>query len=89
MDFFTCCFQLLWIQPIFWIFAFMMSRNNYYERYNYDFTARIQVHGYMYSWKVAVEELRVQAKLARLDMENYIKYNRGYNKTTVAEMAED
>lgn len=67
----------------------MMSRNNYYERYNYDFTARIQAHGYMYSWKVAVEELRVQAKLARLDMENYIKYNRGYNKITVAEMAKD
>ena len=43
----------------------MMSRNNYYERYNYDFTARIQAHGYMYSWKVAVEELRVQAKLEK------------------------
>ena len=68
----------------------MLSDNHQYEWLRHkNVTEKIQYHGYMYSWKVLREELRVQVKLAKRDIENFIKYNRGYNKEVAVAMALD
>jgi len=46
-------------------------------------------HGYIYTWKMLVEELRVQAKLYGRDMENFNARNRWYNSCLACEMARD
>ena len=68
----------------------MLSDHHQYEWLRHkNVTEKIQHHGYMYSWKVLREELRVQVKLAKRDTENFIKYNRGYNKEVAVAMALD
>lgn len=46
-------------------------------------------HGYIYTWEMLVEELRVQAKLFGRDMENFRARNRWFNKDLAVKMAED
>lgn len=67
----------------------MLSKNQYHWYVNKNFTEKIQCRGYMYSWKVVAEEIHIQAKLSYRDPENFIKYNRGYNKEVVEAMAND
>lgn len=53
------------------------------------FTAWMKGHGYDYTWKMLVEELRVQAKLADRDPENFAARNRWFNKSLAITMACD
>lgn len=53
------------------------------------FTEALQRKGYQYSWEMLIEELRVQAKLAFTDAENFAERNRWFNKTVALGMAED
>lgn len=46
-------------------------------------------HGYIYTWEMLVEELRVQAKLYGKDNENFRNRNLWYNKELCVAMAED
>lgn len=45
--------------------------------------------GYEYTWEMLVEELRVQAKLSRNDIENFNKRNVWFNKAVAVEMSKD
>lgn len=49
----------------------------------------LKSHGYIYTWKMLVEELRVQVKLYGRDMENFNARNRWYNKHLACDMAKD
>lgn len=53
-----------------------------YQGYNGEsgFIAALQQKGYKYQWKMILEELRVQVKLAENDEENYIARNRWFNR---------
>ena len=53
------------------------------------FTDWVHWKGYEYSWKMAVEEFRVQAKLSKKDPENYNGRNRWFNKSVAVAMAYD
>jgi hypothetical protein len=49
----------------------------------------VQDLGYEYQWKMLEEELRVQAKLAKSDGENFRERNRWFNDKVVSEMMTD
>lgn len=49
----------------------------------------VQDFGYEYQWKMLEEELRVQAKLAKSDEENFQERNRWFNDKVVSEMMTD
>lgn len=51
------------------------------------FNDYIKRHGYDYTWKMLIEECRVQAKLYGKDNENYLARNRWFNKELAIEMA--
>lgn len=53
------------------------------------FTEALQRKGYQYQWKMLIEELRVQAKLAVEDPENFADRNIWFNKGLAVKMAED
>lgn len=53
------------------------------------FNAALQGKGYEYSWKMLLEELRVQATLYRNDKENFIQRNRWFNVRVASAMAND
>jgi uncharacterized protein YnzC (UPF0291/DUF896 family) len=46
-------------------------------------------HGYKYQWTMTEEELRVQAKLEKKDLENFQKRNRWFNINVVDAMCSD
>ena len=52
------------------------------------FTAALNAKGFKYSWRMTVEEFRVQAKLERNDPENFTERNRWFNKLTVLKMCD-
>lgn len=68
-----------------WIMA-QMFRGLSYKGYfrGHGFTQWMKNKGYSYTWKMAVEEFRVQAVLARKDEENFRMRNRWFNKKDVA-----
>lgn len=53
------------------------------------FTEALQRKGYQYQWEMLIEELRVQAKLAITDNENFVDRNRWFNKPIAVAMATD
>lgn len=53
------------------------------------FTKALQRKGYQYQWKMLIEELRVQAKLAVSDPENFEERNRWFNKDVAVKIAQD
>lgn len=65
----------------------MMSYKN--DKYGPEgFTAALNAKGFKYSWKMAVEEYRVQAKLANKDAENFAERNRWFNRITALKMCD-
>lgn len=53
------------------------------------FTEWMKCHGYFYTWKQTIEELRVQSVLFRNDPENFRMRNRWFNKDVAYAMCED
>lgn len=53
------------------------------------FVAALRMKGYKYQWKMVLEELRVQAKLAEEDVENFGLRHRWFDRENVALMCED
>lgn len=54
-----------------------------------DFTQALHRKGYEYTWKMAVEEYRVQARMSVNDTENFIMRHQWFNKDVAIEMAND
>lgn len=52
------------------------------------FTAALNAKGFKYSWRMVVEEFRVQAKLEQKDPENFTERNRWFNKQTALKMCD-
>jgi len=74
-----------------WVMAqvFHMLTYKSYDGSEKGFVAALKSKGYKYQWKMVVEELRVQAKLAVEDVENFQLRNRWFNNQSVYEMAVD
>ena len=73
-----------------WVMAQVFHMLSYRGCYgNEGFVAALQRKGYKYQWKMVLEELRVQAKLAENDMENFTARNRWFNNGTVVDMCHD
>ena len=53
------------------------------------FTESVRNKGYYYQWKMILEEMRVQAKLALKDEENFKQRNNWFNKRVVIQMVKD
>ncbi len=53
------------------------------------FTKSLRRKGYWYQWKMVVEELKVQSKMARLDHENFVLRNRWFNAAVILRMVDD
>lgn len=53
------------------------------------FVVALQRKGYQYQWKMLIEELRVQIKLAEKDPENFADRNRWFNRALVCQIAFD
>lgn len=53
------------------------------------FTGWMKFHGYHYTWKMTLEEFRVQAVLYQKDAENFAMRNRWFNKDVAIAMCED
>ena len=53
------------------------------------YTKALKEKGYRYMWKMTLEELRVQARLAVNDPENFKARNRWFNRKLIVAMAED
>ena len=68
------------------MFHILRSMEPYRER---TFVDVVQDFGYEYQWKMLEEELRVQAKLAKEDSENFHERNRWFNDKVVADMMKD
>lgn len=52
------------------------------------FTAALNAKGFKYSWRMIIEEFRVQAKLEKKDPENFAERNRWFNKDTARMMCD-
>lgn len=74
-----------------WVMAQMFHMLTYrsWNGFTKGFTPALDRKGYKYQWKMVVEEMRVQAKLAVADPENFILRNRWFNAPRIVEMAED
>lgn len=73
-----------------WIMAqvfHMMTQTDYLTKKPIGFTEALNRKGYKYSWEMVVEEFRVQAKLAKNDIENFRERNRWFNKDVAIAMA--
>lgn len=73
-----------------WVMA-QMFRGLTFKGWRGDsgFTAWMKCHGYFYTWKQTIEELRVQSVLYRNDVENFRMRNRWFNKEVAYAMCED
>lgn len=62
-----------------------------YKGYRGDegYTAALHNKGYEYQWGMIIEELKVQAKLSKSDMENFRERNRWFNKNVCLALVED
>lgn len=75
-----------------WVMAqvfHMMAETDYMTDKPIGFVAALRKKGYKYQWKMLLEELRVQVKLANNDPENFDERNRWFNKDIVLSMATD
>lgn len=52
------------------------------------FIPALNAKGFKYSWRMVVEEFRVQAKLEKNDPENFAERNRWFNKRTAQKMCD-
>ena len=74
-----------------WVMA-QMFRGLSYKGWRYGergFTSWMKCKGYSYTWKMALEEFRVQAVLARKDEENFAMRNRWFKKAEALAMCND
>lgn len=73
-----------------WVMAQVFHMMNYKgQRWGMEgFTAALNAKGFKYSWKMVVEEFRVQATLEKNDPENFAERNRWFNKLTVLKMCD-
>lgn len=71
-----------------WVMA-QMFRMLQPSHYTNGYVDAMHCKGYEYTWDMAVEEFRVQAKLAQNDIENFTKRNLWFNKDVAIEMAKD
>ncbi|MGN1173636.1 MAG: ubiquitin carboxyl-hydrolase [Muribaculaceae bacterium] len=72
-----------------WVMAQMFRTLRAMKYYRLNFTECLQRNGYEYSWKMLVEEIRVQKRLHDTgDIENYNERTRFFNKNVVVAMME-
>lgn len=73
-----------------WVMAQVFHMMTYKpDKYGTDgFTAALNAKGFKYSWRMAVEEFRVQAKLEKNDPENFVERNRWFNKSIALKMCD-
>ncbi len=66
-----------------WVLAQMWEMLNYkgYQGNGYD--AALRSHGYMYQWKVLLEEIRVLGKIDRADKETFNQRSHFFDKSVV------
>lgn len=70
-----------------WVMAQMFHILRKMRDYNQNFTHCLQQKGYEYSWKMLVEEIRVQKRLWDSgDIENFDERHRFFNETVVLDM---
>lgn len=70
-----------------WVMAQMFEGFTFEHRWwGEGFTGWMKVHGYHYTWKQTIEELRVQSVLARKDEENFRMRNRWFNREVAISM---
>lgn len=74
-----------------WVMAQVFHMLNFksYRGNNTGFIAALENKGYKYQWKMVLEEMRVQAKLATEDPENFALRNRWFNDDRIMQMAND
>lgn len=71
-----------------WVMSQMFHMLNYRGAFNrYGFTEALNAKGFKYSWKMMLEEYRVQVKLANNDLENFQARNRWFNINTFTSAA--
>lgn len=72
-----------------WVMAQVFQGLIYSGYWGRGFAAWVKMKGYKYTWMMTEEELRVQAKLYKKDMENFKQRNRWFNKEVAVSMCED
>ena len=73
-----------------WVMAQMFRILRKMSDYKLNFTQCLQFHCYEYSWKMLVEEIRVQERLYKAgDIENFNERHRFFNETVVLDMMDD
>lgn len=73
-----------------WVMAQMFEGLTFESRWWGDgFTGWMKFHGFHYTWKMTLEEFRVQSVLARKDEENFRMRNRWFNRDVAIAMCED
>ena len=73
-----------------WVMAQMFRTLRTMKERKWDFTRCLQRNGYEYSWKMLVEEIRVQKRLWDSgDIENFTERHRFFNETVVLDMMDD
>lgn len=72
-----------------WVMAQVFQGLIYHGYWGRGFAAWVKMKGYKYTWMMTEEELRVQAKLYKKDMENFKQRNRWFNKDVAVAMCED
>lgn len=72
-----------------WVMAQVFQGLMYKGYHGEGFVNWVHGHGYKYQWTMTEEELRVQAKLEKKDLENFQKRNRWFNLHVVDAMCSD
>ncbi len=72
-----------------WVMAQVFRGLSYNGYRGKGFTDWVHSHGYNYTWKMVMEEMRVQAKLIRKDSENFRARNRWFNSDVIISMMND
>lgn len=73
-----------------WVMSQMFHMLGDKKGNKFDFSEMLARKGYQYSWKMMLEELRVQARLYdNCDRENFEQRNRWFNREVAVAMAED
>ena len=73
-----------------WVMAQMFRNLRLMNGRRWNFTRCLQRNGYEYSWKMLVEEIRVQKRLLDSgDLENFYERNRFFNGAVVLDMMDD
>ena len=74
-----------------WVMTQMFHMLTYKAYYGHGkgFIDALEAKGYKYQWKMVLEEMRVQAKLAKSDPENFTLRNRWFNAERIIVMCDD